>query len=752
MAKGGWAKRFKSLFGGSSEAPDSKDKKKDGETWEKDGDGEIVWAFFDVHKEEQEAEQASEVKEEEADDTLLEELIVQEEEEVLSEEDEGMEEDAEEIDSKPRILDDSYLADEVIYYEEEDLSKAIDEKKPLSAEERLDNELSKSLDLLEPSEDYLKSIKIAYLRYLKNKYPFQDFRFLEKEFELEEEMEAVSEEADLGPSAFEKAFMEVDDTGGGQEIKTEGYTFGEAGGEGTWDDYSSKTTAFLSVKDDSSEKEEDAEGEGTQPLWGGQSKYDDFFAEQDKATTYRSLEEEEESVEDKEEDDNKSRLKKSFQKIASQVAKSGPVSLEAPVAVKDPLEEELSEEDKALDPDQLVEKANNEMELGWKDKSVRLLSKAALLYKLNKQYEKSFDVYERLHKLDTTNVKFIYALGFISKEMGRVEEAKIYFRNVLRIELTHKDTLFQLGLISFEEETYDTAAIAFRKVLSIDSCHMEAYLKLGELFEKDNIDEAIKNYLAGADNFINSQEIDGAVFLLGKILKLDKENKEARKKLEELGLDPDASLEVDFLSEEEKKDAVQHQVIEPAGLDTMEELSEETPSFLEVEENNLTSVDDHKDEETSEDFELDEGEETWFQNDESSSEFQESDESKVSKSFEKEVIKKTMKLKINTDCNMEDFLEEISLDYTLDPSLAKILEQNVDLMFTDGYYSQESLSPIVFSSFVEDCVDEFSLPVPEIKNPGIIDTLYPSNYSEYLKGLSEKNNRKYKRSFQHLEG
>jgi len=112
MSKGGWTKRLKNLFGGSAEGDEKK--KKDGEKWEKDGagDDEVVWAFFDVHKEEG-AGAVVKPATEKVEEGLLEDLIIQEEappdeeaEEVLEEE-----EEPEETFKEDNLFDASYLAD-----------------------------------------------------------------------------------------------------------------------------------------------------------------------------------------------------------------------------------------------------------------------------------------------------------------------------------------------------------------------------------------------------------------------------------------------------------------------------------------------------------------------------------------------------------------------------------------------------------------------------------------------------------------
>jgi len=364
-------------------------------------------------------------------------------------------------------------------------------------------------------------------------------------------------------------------------------------------------------------------------------------------------------------------------------------------------------------------------------KSLKILHKAANLYKWKKEYQKAFEIYEKLHKVDPGDINVIYSLGYICKKMGRVEEAKIYFRNVLRIELTHKETLFQLGLISFEENTFDTAAIAFKKVLSIDICHMDAYLKLGDLYEKSgNREEAIKTYLAGSESLILKREHDKAIFLLKKIIELKPDHVEAREKLVDLDVDPDSPVTESFsYSVEEEKDSIESDAVAREGVDDLEEMSEEVSSFIDLADKSLETPEEAVEEKI---FELDEREEISFQEEE----VVESEYGNVSGPFEKKSVNRIMSLTVNTDCNFEDFLEEISIDFTLDPSWEKILEQNVDLVFTDNY-SDEAISPVVFVTFMEEGVDNFS-PDFELDDPDRLDRLYPPSYSGFLRLPSEE--------------
>ncbi|HPZ10701.1 MAG TPA: hypothetical protein PL110_21605, partial [Candidatus Eremiobacteraeota bacterium] len=301
---------------------------------------------------------------------------------------------------------------------------------------------------------------------------------------------------------------------------------------------------------------------------------------------------------------------------------------------------------------------------------------------------------------DPTNINFIYSLGFICKELGRLDEAKIHFRNVLKIELTHKETLFQLGLISFEEGSLDTALIAIKKVISLDPSYGDAYKKLGKILEKKgDTGEAINNYFKGATYFIDKEEKAIAIDLLKRILQLEPDNEEALNKLTLTGFDHDREMETHILESSEK------------------DISDTSKASV----NLIVQVSEF-------------AENTDSTNQEESIEELKSTTKEVEEKLKKKDLKSSMKLNIKIEPNLEDFLEEISIEYHLDPSIEKISKHYIDEFVIPSAEEIRS-EEILYNSFMEDFIDEFEIITDKLEDYNNIDL-----WAKYEESISKTTN------------
>ncbi len=743
MAKKSWTKSLKALFGkGSDDSEVDQEEKKKKEVWEKEDDDGVVWAYFPVHEEKEEEKKSVEASEE----AISDDILLEKEEETTSREEAVK--DEERYEEKTRIVEENYLDDEIIYSKQEDPSiKESGNIADKTNQEKIALEEEEINKIISPSEEFIQSLKIAYIKHIKHKYPFKDFSYLDKELKSDTE-ETDEEEHDESPepsTPFEKVFTEMQEHIASETDATR--TEDSAQKDDTWDDnygqfsFSSENT--FTTKDTGEEK---ASSE-TKSLWG-EGKYDDFFSSPEPV--------EEKTLSDTGElsDDISDKSKKKRNRFADIVSSVNQEKI--PLATADtaialgPAETkvtdmELTEEDKLLNPDELIEKGDKELELGWKDKAINHFKKAALLYKYNDEPGKAFLIYQKLNKFDPANINYIYALGFLCKSLGRIEEAKIHFRNVLKIELTHKDTLFQLGIISYEEGALDTALIAFRKVISLDPCHIEAYEKLSELLiKKGDVKEAINNYLKGAQQFLNKKDETSSINLFKKVLSLEADNEDARNGLKNIGLDPDLEL----AEEKEPGEALEEEISQkPSEESYFEELGpDETIEYISASGETEEIIESYKEDknlrdegkmEQEEEIPEETREEEIQQKRKEKEEIldEETEEINISNNIKEKGFNKTMNLDVKFEANLDDFIEEISPEYTLEPSLQKILNRHMEEFSIPSVEDIINTSAeVIFSSFMEDFIDDYDAMTADDK---IEDSIY-TKFSNMINKIDGK--------------
>ncbi len=103
---------------------------------------------------------------------------------------------------------------------------------------------------------------------------------------------------------------------------------------------------------------------------------------------------------------------------------------------------------------------------------------------------------------------------------------------------------------------------------------------------------------------------------------------------------------------------------------------------------------------------------------------EETEEDNISNNIKEKGFYKTMNLDVKFEANLDDFIEEISPEYTLEPSLQKILNRHMEEFSIPSvediiYTSAE----IIFSSFMEDFIDDFDT-INMTEDYKIDDSLY----------------------------
>jgi tetratricopeptide (TPR) repeat protein len=160
---------------------------------------------------------------------------------------------------------------------------------------------------------------------------------------------------------------------------------------------------------------------------------------------------------------------------------------------------ETSAKEKLLkESNQLIEKAIIEYEAAEKcdpfDKAIKY--ELALLYDqagYPNKFKRKLRDYAAQHMKDNPD----YATGTVLDQLGRFDEATVYYTKALEVNPTDVHIRNKLGVIFFKKSAYKKAKDYFAESLRIESENDEAHFYLGSILEKEGrLDEAIKHFTA----------------------------------------------------------------------------------------------------------------------------------------------------------------------------------------------------------------------------------------------------------------
>src|SRR5205814_4128889 len=114
-----------------------------------------------------------------------------------------------------------------------------------------------------------------------------------------------------------------------------------------------------------------------------------------------------------------------------------------------------------------------------------------------KDYPKAADVLKRIKVIKYSDLENLGNLGQVYMELGKLDEAKTEFRQMLRQDLNHIGSLTQLGLIAKLQGQWDEARVPFRKIVELEPDNAFGRENFGEVNEVlGNHGEAVRQYLA----------------------------------------------------------------------------------------------------------------------------------------------------------------------------------------------------------------------------------------------------------------
>ncbi len=191
-------------------------------------------------------------------------------------------------------------------------------------------------------------------------------------------------------------------------------------------------------------------------------------------------------------------------------------------------------------------------------------------------YPLALDALKRIKAIKPDDLENLSSLGAVYLETGKLDEAKIEFRLILRTDLNHIGALTQLGMIAKMQGSWEEAKLPFRKITELDpnnASGRENYAEINEIL--GNQVEAIKHYLAAAELYEKEENPAKAGEIYQNILALDPDHTTAQKKLQTLNLPAvpkKRSLEIRTIKSSQR--AVPHEV------ETEKETPEEKSSPL----------------------------------------------------------------------------------------------------------------------------------------------------------------------------
>ena len=152
-------------------------------------------------------------------------------------------------------------------------------------------------------------------------------------------------------------------------------------------------------------------------------------------------------------------------------------------------------------------------------------------------YPLALDALKRIKAIKPDDLENLSSLGTVYLETGKLDEAKIEFRLILRTDLNHIGALTQLGMIAKMQGSWEEAKLPFRKITELDpnnTSGRENYAEINEVL--GNQVEAIKHYLAAAELYEKEGNPAKAGEIYQNILALDPDHTTAQKKLQTLNL------------------------------------------------------------------------------------------------------------------------------------------------------------------------------------------------------------------------
>jgi len=132
-----------------------------------------------------------------------------------------------------------------------------------------------------------------------------------------------------------------------------------------------------------------------------------------------------------------------------------------------------------------------------RDPSNKKLRKVLIVqYIESEQYEKARHELAKILSKEADDIDANYYMGLVYSRSNLLDEAKIYYNNVLENDPQHTSALFNLASIELENRNPSSAARLYNKILEIKPDDAETHYNLAFLYDNYFIDEknALRHY------------------------------------------------------------------------------------------------------------------------------------------------------------------------------------------------------------------------------------------------------------------
>ena len=150
----------------------------------------------------------------------------------------------------------------------------------------------------------------------------------------------------------------------------------------------------------------------------------------------------------------------------------------------------------------------------------------------SKKYVEFIKLAENELKNSENDFGFYLALSDAYGNLGDWDKAFYYAEKLLDKEPSNYYALFAIANYNLILEKLDSAEFYYNKVLTINPNYARANLNLAELYSKqDNKAKAVEQYLKAIELFRDNNFNDEVIHYSNEVLKLDPDNKMAKKYL-----------------------------------------------------------------------------------------------------------------------------------------------------------------------------------------------------------------------------
>ena len=105
------------------------------------------------------------------------------------------------------------------------------------------------------------------------------------------------------------------------------------------------------------------------------------------------------------------------------------------------------------------------------------------------QYEKARHELAKILSSESDDIDANYYMGLVYSRSNLLEEAKIYYNNVLENDPSHTSALFNLASIELENRNPSSAVRLYNKILEIKPDDRETHYNLAFIYDNYFIDE-----------------------------------------------------------------------------------------------------------------------------------------------------------------------------------------------------------------------------------------------------------------------